>query len=85
MIFVRHQGLNVAVTVVVVALRRPVLPSGPFPQDADLRDGPGQVGNALLHIRQPVRDAPNFLPKKKLFAIGTVDVQAAQIVIVRVG
>ena len=72
-------------TAVVAALRRAVLPGGPFPQTADLRDGPGKVGNVFLHVRQLVRDAPQFLPKKKLLAIGKINVKAAQIVIVRVG
>ena len=84
-VFVRYQGLDAAATIVVAALRRAVLPGGPFPQTADLRDGPGKVGNVFLHVRQLVRDAPQFLPKKKLLAIGKINVKAAQIVIVRVG
>ena len=44
-VFVRHQGFNAAATIVVVALRRPVLSRGPLPQAAVLRDRPGQVGN----------------------------------------
>ena len=84
-IFVRHQSLNVAATIIVVPLRRPVLPSGSLPQTANLCDGPGQIGNVLLHIRQLVRDAPQFLPKKELLAIGKINVESAQIVIVRIG
>ena len=52
-VFVRYQGLDAAATIVVAALRRAVLPGGPFPQTADLRDGPGKVGNVFLHVRQP--------------------------------
>ena len=84
-IFVRHQSLNVAATIVVVPLRRPVLPSGSLPQTADLRNGPGQIGYVLLHICQLVRDTPQFLSKKELFAIGKINVEAAQIIVLRVG
>ena len=66
-------------------LRRPVLPSGSLPQTADLRNGPDQIGYVLLHIRQLVRDAPQFLPKKELLAIGKINVEAAQIIVLRVG
>lgn len=65
--------------------RRPVLSKSPFLQTANLRDGPGQIENVLLHIRQLVRDAPKFLPKKKLPTIGKINVEAPQIVIIRVG
>ena len=85
MIFVCHQSLDTAAAVVEVSLRRPVLPSGPFPQAADLCNRPGQVGNILLHVRQLVRDPPQLVQKEKLLTIGKVNVEAAQIVIVRVG
>ena len=41
--------------------------------------------NVFLHVRQLIRDAPQFLPKKKLLTIGKINVKATQIVIVRVG
>lgn len=57
-------GLNAVTAAVEVALRRLVLPSGPFQQVADLRDGPGQIGNILLHVGQSVRDTPQFIQEK---------------------
>ena len=85
MVFVRYQSLDAAATIVVAALRRAVLPGGPLPQTADLRDGPGKVGNVFLHVRQLVRDAPQFLPKKELLAISKINVESAQIIVLRVG
>ena len=70
---------------VVVPPRCPLLPSSSLPQTADLRDGPGQIGYVLLHIRQLVRDAPQFLPKKELLAISKINVESAQIIVLRVG
>ena len=85
MIFVRYQGFNAAAAVVENALRRLILPRGALAQTAGFHDGPGQVGNALLRVRQLVGDKPQFLPNEKLFPIGAVNaIEAAQIIIVRV-
>ena len=85
MIFVCLQGLNAAAAIIVVPLCRPVLPGGPLPQAADLHNGSGQIGNVLLHIRQLVRDVPQFIQEKKLFAVRKINVKAAQIIAVQVG